>query len=287
MTRVIVLGASGQLGRDLNGVLNGYANYEVFYKSRAELSIDDYENIKKYINDINPDFVINCAAYTKVDLAEKEISLAMKINAYAVGHLAKACQNIKCKLIHISSDYVYDNGSALPLNETSQTHPKSIYAISKLIGDHLALRNNPQTIILRTSWVYSTYGHNFVKTMIKLAAEKEALTIVEDQIGCPTYSGDLASTIVHIMDHITKAETFQAFGIYNYANEGITNWKEFAKEIFTLIGKDINLTGTTTKAYNAPAPRPLWSKMNLGKVKSTFGLDIPHWTTSLKKMINS
>jgi dTDP-4-dehydrorhamnose reductase len=284
MATLLILGSQGQLGRDLTDLLE-QTKHTVHSYSRATLSIDDYEIVQNKIVNIKPDYVINCGAYTKVDLAEKEILACMKTNGYAVGHLAKSCQVTNSKLIHISSDYVYDNNTTLPINEDDATNPRSIYALSKLIGDNLAMKYNDRTIILRTSWVYSSYGHNFVKTMLKLAEQKDHLTIVDDQVGCPTYSGDLAKVILHIIDHIENNPNFKEYGIYNYANEGVTNWKEFAEQIFKIIHKEIKLSGTSTQAYNAPTPRPLWSVMDLSKIKKTFVIEIPYWTESLSHVI--
>jgi dTDP-4-dehydrorhamnose reductase len=285
MTKVIVFGSNGQVGSELKEMASSFPMLQTIFIDRQTISIEDYENLHSFLINEKPDFVINCAAYTKVDLAEKEVTNAMKINGYAVGHLAKTCQSINTKLIHISSDYTYDNGSRHPLKESDANLPKSIYAKSKLLGDRLALEFNPQTIILKTSWVYSFYGHNFVKTMIKLSLQRSELTIVDDQYGCPTSAQDIANTIYTIIYHITSNPDFDKYGIYNFANEGVTNWKAFAEEIFLLSNKEVTITGQSTVAYNAPAARPLWSMMNLGKIKSTFPITIHHWRDSLKIML--
>ncbi len=279
--KVVILGAGGQVGKCLLDSLPNHESYEIHSFNRNELDLIEYENVRQALSEIAPQVVVNCGAYTQVDKAEKDIANAYKSNAYAVGHLAKSCKAIGAKLIHISSDYVYNNQTNLPITESVETNPKSIYAKSKLMGDDLCLKLNPSSFIIRTSWVYSPYSNNFVKTMIKLSSTHEQLKIVNDQYGCPTNAHDLSNFIITIIHKICSNSSKLNFGIYNFTNEGITNWKEFAEEIFKNLGSEIEVLPTTTKEYNAPAHRPLWSVMNLNKIKKEFGFFPRHWTIAL------
>jgi dTDP-4-dehydrorhamnose reductase len=286
MDKILVFGANGQVGMELRDVYQNYGHWDVIFLSRNDGDITNYEVVRKIVLDHKPKFIINSAAYTKVDLAEKEITEAYASNAYAVGNLSKICNEYDVVFIHISSDYVYHNQVFHPIREQDETSPKSNYGVTKLIGDKLCLHFNPKSIVLRSSWIYSKYGNNFVKTMLKLAQTHPFLSIVNDQYGCPTSAKDLAHTVATMIDKIRDSQNpNELFGIYNYSNEGVTNWLEFAKNIFKIKGVEIQLTSTTTQIFNAPAARPKWSVMNISKIKKTFGIVPRHWTKALEEML--
>jgi dTDP-4-dehydrorhamnose reductase len=282
---VLVLGCDGQLGKELQAQTHLFPEWHFIFTNRSTLDINEDGSIDKIIT-LKPDVVINAAAFTAVDKAELEINTCTIANTYAVGWIAKACKALNATFIHVSTDYVYHNNGNMPLKETDQTAPKNIYAVSKLNGEKLAMAFNPKTIIIRSSWIYSFYGNNFVKTMLKLAETRTELNVVYDQFGAPTNAADLASTILVITNKINKTPYDNIYGIYNYANEGITTWKAFAETIFEKTNKNIKVNPVTTEIFNAPALRPKWSVLNLSKIKSTFNLKIPHWTTSLAKMLS-
>lgn len=285
--RILVLGSDGQLGKELYHIHSDKSEYEFSFVNRRQLDIVS-EDVGEKIHKYNPEIIINCAAYTAVDKAESDWLICRKINQTGVSNIAKTAKNLGAILIHISSDYVYHINNGKPLREDEPCHPQSIYAISKANGENLARHFNDKTIILRTSWIYSQFGGNFVKTMIKLSETKKELTIVDDQIGCPTYAKDLANAILQIIDYISQNPSAkEIYGVYNFTNEGLTNWKEFAQEIFELSGIRMEIDATSTKSYGAPAPRPLWSVMSLSKIKSTFKIRIRHWREALKDMLNS
>jgi dTDP-4-dehydrorhamnose reductase len=225
-------------------------------------------------------FIINTGAYTAVDKAESDEERSFTINARALKWIAEHASQ-DCRIIHISSDYVYNINSDKPLNENDETRPEGIYAISKLLGEELLTALRPESIIIRTSWVYSSFGSNFVKSMIRLAKEKDSLRIVADQIGTPTYARDLAYTIMAIIGKLTDNPDSAFGGIYNFSNSGSTNWADFARKIFELTGIDCQVLETTTADYGAPAHRPAWSVMSKEKIISTFGIKENSWTDSL------
>ncbi len=283
--KILVLGSNGQLGSELKELHNLFPDYKFIFADRSSIDISDNGSFDKIVS-LQPNFVINAAAYTAVDKAETEVQEAMNINAFAVGFIAKACKQINAVLLHISSDYVYHGNYTMPMKENFETKPKNIYAISKLNGEKLAQQFNDKTIIIRASWIYSIFQNNFVKTMLKLSETRSELSIVHDQIGAPTNAKDLANAIMQIVDYIKINPSENVYGIYNYANEGTTNWMEFAAEIFRIKNRSVLLKGISTEAYNAPALRPKWSVMNLDKIKNTFKLQIPHWKESLEKMLS-
>ncbi len=284
LTTVLVLGSQGQLGLELHSLSLRSKGFHFLFLDRTALDINDTQCGLK-IKAMRPDVVINAAAYTAVDKAEQEILLAMQANAYAVARIAVACNEINALLIHISSDYVYHSGKSIPMDENVTTAPKNIYAISKLYGEKMATYFNAKTVVIRSSWIYSIYGNNFVKTMLKLAATKKSLKIVNDQFGAPTNAKDLADAILKIVTNLIDNPDQEAYGIYNYANEGYTTWMSFAQTIFASKELEVEVLPCTTKDYNAPALRPAWSVMQLDKIKNKFGLTIPHWKDSLTKML--
>ena len=274
---IIVTGSNGQLGSELKEISNQYSQFNFYFFTRAELSITEVSALKQVFAAHQPKYFINCAAYTAVDNAEKEKDAAFEINGTAVGNIAALCTQYNCKLIHISTDYVFDGNATSPLKETDPVDPVNAYGESKLLGEQLALQNNPESIVIRTSWVYSSYGKNFVKTMVRLMNERENIGVVSDQLGSPTYAADLRKAI---MDIITSGKWVA--GIYHYSNEGIISWFEFATEIKALLNSSCIVNPITTSQFPTPAKRPAYSGLDKSKIRNTFGLSLSNWKKSLK-----
>jgi dTDP-4-dehydrorhamnose reductase len=277
---ILVTGANGQLGSEIRVLALSFPQYHFFFASREELSVADEASVKQYFAANNIDCCINCAAYTAVDNAEKEREAAFAANALAPGYLAAACKEHNALFIHFSTDYVFAGDSDVPYNEEDATAPLNYYGETKLEGEKQALQHNDRSIVIRTSWVYSSFGKNFVKTMIRLMTEKESIGVVNDQIGSPTYAGDLAAVTMQII-----SEGKRTPGIYHYSNEGVISWHDFALEIKALIGSNCIVNGIPTSAYPTPAKRSAYSAMDTSKIKSTFGIAIPFWKDSLKKCV--
>ena len=274
--KIIVTGASGQLGRELQALAGTFPALDFFFTDRDSLPIGDPGRVTAFFRETRPAFCINCAAYTAVDKAETEKDLAFAINGEAVGLLALACKGVGARLIHISTDYVFDGQSAIPLKESDPTGPINIYGASKLKGEQLALQHNEDTVIIRTSWVYSEFGNNFVKTMIRLMREKESIKVINDQIGSPTYAADLAAVILRI----ASGEKFVP-GIYHYSNEGQISWFDFALAIKELTSSSCSVDPISTSQYPTPAKRPHYSLLDKSLIKTTYGLAIPGWKERL------
>lgn len=277
--KVLVTGANGQLGRELQALASDFPELSLIPVDRSTLDIADAEAVARFFADTELGYCINCAAYTAVDKAEQEQEQAFAINALGAAHLAKTCASQGVQLLHFSSDYVYHNLENRPLLETDATSPQGVYAQSKLQGDVQVLAENPNALVFRTSWVYSSFGHNFVKTMLRLGAERGALRVVCDQIGAPTYARDLARMSLHLI-HSGKAK--EQAGIFNYSNEGVCSWYDFAKAIFDLSGVPCKVDPIPSTAYPTPAKRPHYSVLDKGKFKAAFDLEIPYWRESLK-----
>ena len=280
---ILVTGANGQLAREINAIAADYTDYHFLFASRDDLPIENKEKVELFFEKHRIDYCINCAAYTAVDKAEleSEKEQVFLINAYAVEGLAEICKFHKAKLIHISTDYVYDGSNKLPLKETDAVGPVSVYGSSKLHGEELATQQNPATLIIRTSWVYSSFGNNFVKTMLRLFGERDEINVVGDQYGCPTYAADLATVIMSSIEKMKGGNDLS--GIVNYCNEGITTWYEFAEEIKSLSNSNCKISPIPTSSYKTAAKRPLYSVLDTTKIKRTLGLQIPFWKDSLKK----
>ncbi|MBU0633412.1 dTDP-4-dehydrorhamnose reductase [bacterium] len=281
MFNILVTGSNGQLGSEIKTLHADYA-YNFFFTDKNELDITNQSAIENFIdkNDIN--VIINCAAYTAVDKAETDIELADKINHLAVKNLALTCKEKDLQLIHISTDYVFDGKNYRPYTEDDKTAPQSVYGSSKLAGENAMLHNNPKnSIIIRTSWVYSSFGANFVKTMLRLGKEKERLGVIYDQVGTPTYARDLAKTILDILPKIKNEDV----SIYNYSNEGVLSWYDFAKEIMRMAKLDCIIYPIETKEYPTPASRPHYSLLNKSKIKNEFCIAIPFWKESLNECL--
>lgn len=281
MANILVTGANGQLGMELRK--QGFtALDEVFYTDAEELDITDKTAVECFVKEHEIDTIINCAAYTAVDRAEEEPELAARINTEAVAHLADVAEKYDCLLIHISTDYVFDGTGEEPYTEKSKTSPESVYGKTKLAGERAVRKSGCCYIIIRTAWLYSVHGHNFVKTILRLADERPEISVVSDQIGTPTYAGDLAKAIVSIMDNDNRADYE---GIYHFSNEGVCSWFDFAEEIVRLGKKSCKVVPVTTAEYPSPTKRPAYSVLDKTKIKRTFDLEIPDWKEALGRMM--
>lgn len=278
MKKILVTGAKGQLGSELQVLAVDYPQFEWVFTDREELDLCDLVRLKAELDIINPQIIINCAAHTAVDRAETEFELSDVLNHQAVAVLAQWSHANDCQLIHVSTDYVFDGTAATALTETAPTNPINVYGATKLAGEKACLQENPNSIIIRTSWVYSSFGNNFVKTMSRLMQERDSLNVVNDQIGSPTYAADLAQAIMTILTH----DTWQA-GIYNFSNEGEISWYEFALEIQEIGQFDCNINGIPSSAYPTPAKRPQYSLLDKTKIKTAFGVAVPDYKVSLRK----
>jgi dTDP-4-dehydrorhamnose reductase len=277
---ILVTGANGQVGKEMQVIAAAYPAYHFLFVTKEALRIDDTAAVKKYFADNVIDICVNCAAYTAVDKAETETEKAFAVNGTAVGNLATVCKESNALFIHISTDYVFDGTATAPYKEDHPVNPVGAYGASKLKGEELALQNNPAGIIIRTSWVYSSFGNNFVKTMLRLMKEKESINVVEDQQGCPTYAADLAAAIMQIISGLSVNP-----GIYNFSNHGIINWYQFAVAIKELTGSNCIVNPIPSSQYPTPAKRPAYSVLDTIKIRDTFNVAIPEWRDSLKKCL--
>jgi len=284
--KILVSGRSGQLGQELSVIANAYKNYKFTFLSRAELDLSMEENIRSVLEDSDFDYFINAGAYTAVDAAEDNASDAYAINGMALFHIANYLPKI-CHLIHISTDYVYNPEEATPITESQDCNPQSIYAKSKKQGEEFVTSMLSSYTIIRTSWVYSSFGKNFLKTMQRLGNDKDQLSIVSDQIGTPTYARNIARTIMaFIIKKEKKSDKKSITGIYNYSDDGVSNWADFARMIMDKSGLTCDIQEITTKQYNAKAPRPLYSVLSKEKIKSNLGITIPTWQESLQECLD-
>jgi dTDP-4-dehydrorhamnose reductase len=281
MKKIIVIGSYGQLGNCIRKIAPDFElDYEFIFTDSQTLDITNEDQVNKFFADNKPDFCINASAYTAVDLAEKEKEKAFAVNADGVAHLAQACKNSKAALIHVSTDYVFDGETNLCYSEDDFTNPIGVYGESKLKGEELALETNKKTIILRTSWLYSEFNKNFVKTMLNLFSQKEELGIVADQFGQPTNANDLAEAIMNIIEAPQKT-----YGIFHFSNYPETTWFEFAEKIAELSKSSIQLNALTTEQYPTPAKRPKRSTMCLDKIEEVYKIEPKYWENSLEECI--
>ena len=278
---ILVTGANGQLGMEFRSLSNNYPGYDFLFASKDELSITDLASVEKFFSQNKIDHCFNCAAYTAVDKAETEREIAFESNGTAVGNLASVCKKYGTLLIHISTDYVFNGEATEPYKETNETDPVNAYGASKLLGEIEALKNNTGSIIIRTSWVYSSFGKNFVKTMLRLMNEKETISVVNDQLGCPTYANDLAVAMLKIVTTNKNPNP----GIYNYSNKGVISWYEFALAIKEISGSNCIVNPVDSTQYPTPAKRPKYSVMDTAKIQQLFNIEIPYWKDSLEKCI--
>ena len=278
---LLITGADGQLGNEMRNILAGDKTFNSFFTDKETLDVTDAKAVYKFIEDNHIDIIVNCAAYTAVDKAEEDIIDCAKINVDAVGNIAGAARNFGAKVLHISTDYVFDGYNYQPYEENDETNPKTNYGTTKRDGERMLLKFAPDSIIIRTAWLYSPYGKNFVKTMISLAKQNKTINVISDQIGTPTYAADLANVILKI---ITAPEWMP--GTYHFTNEGICSWYDFAKAIIRIYGiNTCNILPIKSKDYPAKASRPFYSVLDKTKVKRTYGVSIPYWEDSLHKCI--
>ncbi len=278
---ILVSGANGQLGMEIRKAVQGSSDNYIFTDVN-ELDITDAHAVSNLVKSSKIDIIVNCAAYTKVDGAEDAPALADKVNRLAAGNLAAAAKEGGACLIHFSTDYVFKGDSPMPLTEDDEESPASVYGATKLAGEREIMASGCNCIILRTSWLYSAYGNNFVKTMLRLASQGKSLKVVFDQTGTPTYAGDLAFAVKQIIDRRMTSHT----GIYHYSNEGVCSWYDLAHETLRLAGVECNIVPCRTADYPARAPRPCYTVFDKRKFKETFGIEPPYWRDSLAKCIN-
>jgi dTDP-4-dehydrorhamnose reductase len=277
---LLVTGADGQLGKELRKLAPAYEAFHFDFLSRKDLPIENSSAVLDYFSRKKPSFCINCAAYTAVDKAESEKEIAFEVNASGTASLASACAHFQTKFIHISTDYVFDGNSSLPLKEDDPANPINVYGATKLKGEQLAFEKNPETVVIRSSWVYSEFGNNFVKTMIRLMKERESINVVDDQLGSPTYAGDLAGVILTIAGsaHFTP-------GIFHYSNEGVISWYDFALAIRELTESRCKVNPIPSTQFHTPAKRPHYSLLDKSKIKDVYKIMVPEWHERLRLCI--
>ena len=282
MPVILVTGANGQLGNELKVISKAFYGYDFIFTDIDVLDLTNQEQTKDFISNSKPDWIINCAAFNLVDKAESETESAILVNSTSVKNITVAIKNTDCRFIHISTDYVYDGSSNVPYNELSVPNPSSAYGKSKLAGEKYALLHHG-SMVIRTSWLYSSFGKNFLKTILTNGKQKESLRVVFDQTGTPTYAADLAGAIMNIVSGVIRNHFALNAGIYNYSNEGVCTWYDFAVEIIKEAGLNCHIQPVLTKDYMLPAPRPAFSVMDKTKIKENYGLSIPHWRDSLSE----
>ena len=280
MKKILVTGANGQLGSEIKVLASQYPHFDFVFTDIDDFPLDKAEEIIANFKGIQPDIVINCAAYTAVDKAEQDQTTADAINHLAIATLATLCAESGTKLVHVSTDYVFDGSSPVAYTEEDLPNPKSVYGATKLAGEIACLKNCPESIIIRTAWVYSEFGNNFVKTMLRLMTERDSLGVVNDQVGSPTYAADLAQVILTILNG-SKWEP----GIYHYSNAGEISWFDFASDIKEIANKRCDIKGIPASSYPTPAERPAFSLLDKSKIKAVYGIEPVDYKTSLKKMM--
>lgn len=281
MKKILVTGGNGQLASCIKNNVQDLPNFNFIYVDLEELDITDRDAVHDFFEESNLDWCVNCAAYTAVDKAEEEQESARKVNADGARYLAEASKKIGAGFIQISTDFVFDGGQSSLYSEEDKTAPLSTYGSTKLDGELAVAGTIAEHFIIRTSWLYSEHGNNFLKTMLRLGTERDILTVVSDQIGTPTYAGDLAELIVKII-----RENIEEFGTYHYSNEGVASWYDFAKAIMAESKTACKVLPIKTEAYPTPARRPAFSVMDKSKIKNTLEMEIPHWRDSLKKCLS-
>ncbi|REE83113.1 dTDP-4-dehydrorhamnose reductase [Lutibacter oceani] len=282
MLNILVTGANGQLGSALKNLEQNYSNYTCYFTDKNELDIAKANAIQEFVSENKIQVIINCAAYTNVDKAEDEFNLANEINNIAVENLGIISKKNQLKLIHISTDYVFNGTSEKPYVETDKTNPTNTYGVTKLKGEEALKKINPEnTIIIRTSWLYSLYGSNFVKTMLKLGKEKKSIKVVSDQVGSPTNATDLANVILQIIPFIQT----KGVEIYHYSNSGVCSWFQFAQEIMKISKSKCKVEPILSKDYKSKATRPNFSILNTEKIQKTFNVEVPEWKIALRNCI--
>jgi len=280
--RILITGSKGQLGNEIRVLTEDYPDFDFIYTDVDELDITDQLKVEAFFVANKPEVIINCAAYTAVDKAESNEAMANLINATAVENLSKSAALVDALMVQVSTDYVFDGKSYLPYSESDETNPQSVYGRTKLAGENAVFKYASKGLILRTAWLYSAFGNNFVKTMTKYGIEREELNVVYDQVGTPTYARDLAKAI---LDIIPSALQHSGTELFHYSNEGVASWYDFAKIIIAFSGINCNIKPIRTKDYPLPAPRPAFSVLSKSKIKDTYEIKIPYWSDSVKECI--
>ncbi|MBT7621648.1 MAG: dTDP-4-dehydrorhamnose reductase [Lentimicrobiaceae bacterium] len=282
MKNILITGSNGQLGSEIREISDQYENYNFIFTDVEELDLTISEDIVSFFTDNKIDACINCAAYTAVDKAEDEVELAMLVNSTAVENLSKVCKNNGTLLFHISTDYVFNGKHFMPYVETDTVSPDSQYGLSKLKGEEAVMLNCDKAIIVRTSWLYSSHGNNFVKTLIKLGNERDQLSVVSDQVGTPTYAADLAEAIMVMIASFDETKPKE---IYHFSNEGVISWYDFGKAIMKLSDIECAINPIDSKDYPSKANRPFYSVLSKSKIKKHYSVNVPYWEDSLRRMI--
>lgn len=281
--KILVTGANGQLGSEIKSLNQAYPNFEFVFSDLPELDICNKASLMQFVQDHKITAMINCAAYTAVDKAEDDVATAELVNATAVSNLAVIAEEQNLKLIHISTDYVFDGTSHFPYTEDMLVSPLGVYGKTKRKGEEYVINSSSNSILIRTSWLYSSFGNNFVKTMMRLGNERDELGVIFDQVGTPTYANDLAKACLEIL---SKSERLDKAGkVYHFSNEGVASWFDFAKAIMELAEIDCHVKPIESKEYPTPAKRPHYSVLNKVKIKADFGVEVPYWRDSLKECI--
>jgi dTDP-4-dehydrorhamnose reductase len=277
--KILVTGGNGQLGSEIKSLIGVNENY--FFHDVDALDITNYEALSIFVKANKISFIVNCAAFTAVDKAEQEQDKATLINQIAVQNIRRIAEENDLFIIHVSTDYVFDGTKSTPYNEEDETNPQSVYGMTKLMGER-ELLGYSKALTIRTSWLYSSYGHNFVKTILKYGKERESLNVVFDQIGSPTYARELAKAIIQVIDKTQQSTANFKSGIYHFSNEGVCSWYDFALEICEIAGLTCQINPIETKDYPLPAKRPFYSVLNKAKIKQQYSVSIPHWKESLR-----
>jgi len=280
--RILVTGSKGQLGNEIRVLAEGYPDFDFLYTDIDELDITDQLKVDEFFINNMPQVIINCAAYTAVDKAESDETTAFLINATAVENLSKSATKIGALMVQVSTDYVFDGKSYLPYCESDKTNPQSAYGRTKLAGEEAVRQYASKGIIIRTAWLYSAFGNNFVKTMMKYGIERDELKVVFDQVGTPTYARDLAKAI---LDIIPSAIQHPGTDLFHYSNEGVASWYDFAMTVIAFAGISCDIKPILTKDYPSPTPRPWFSVLNKSKIKEKYNIEIPYWSDSVKDCI--
>lgn len=283
---ILITGADGQLGSEIKELSDGITGWTFFFTDADSLDITSEMETETFFQRVQPDIVINCAAYTNVDKAESEPETAERINSEAAGILARMALKYHSQLIHISTDYVFDGHLCSPYIETDLENPQNSYGKSKLAGEKIILKENSDSVIIRTSWLYSSYGNNFVKTMLKLGRDCNNVKVIYDQTGTPTYARDLANVLIRLSEIYKNDPVSFIPGIYHYSNEGVASWFDFAKAVFEISETDCTILPVLTEEFQSDAKRPHYTVLNKSKIKTTFNIEIPYWKDSLKDCLS-
>lgn len=280
---ILITGSEGQLGSEIRKASEAYPGYQFLFIDKGNVDLTDESEFRKYASNYKISYLINCAAFTAVDLAEKDIEIATRVNEFVPKMLAGYCKENGIRMMHVSTDYVFDGNGNRPIDESDSPNPLSVYGLTKLNGEKSITEILNNAYIIRTAWVYSVYGKNFVKTMLTLGKQRSELNVVFDQVGSPTSAADLASVLLTIIQRIEHG--IDVPGIYHYTNEGVVSWYDFAVQIMKLSGLNCRINPILSHEYPTPAKRPAFSVLNKLKIKQTFEIHIPHWIESLEKTI--